>query len=103
VSGGVVGFDRAAPGAERTVVERVGFRSGRPSWDWLTRPAWEYFGSRLEQLANVPPELALLLFGVVVYPSPIVRLDEAPPPSRRREPRRTRTALGSGVIRVAAG
>ncbi|WP_437948615.1 hypothetical protein WME98_49870 [Sorangium sp. So ce296] len=95
------------------VVQRVGFKSGRSSWDWLKGQTWSVerrlppsviyanpapAGPTLGELATMHPRVAMLLFGVAVIPLPILRLAEAAPAARRPEPRRPRTALGGGVV-----
>ncbi|XXX73856.1 hypothetical protein WMF30_40040 [Sorangium sp. So ce134] len=74
------------------VVQRAGHKSRRPSWDWLKRPTWE-------ELAQLPPRIAALLYGVAVIPGRwVLYHPDAAPPARR-----PRTALGSGVVKPLGG
>ncbi|WP_434042215.1 MULTISPECIES: hypothetical protein [Sorangium] len=93
------------------VVQRVGHKSRRPSWDWLTGSTWSVerrlppsviynpvlAGPTLDELAAMPPWFALAAFGLYVVPGEWV-LYHPDAAARRPEPRRPRTALGSGVV-----
>jgi hypothetical protein len=66
--------------------------------------SWVLHGVVLGEIASLPPSVQLALFGMVVmarepevWPGESTLVVDADPP----EPRRARTALGSGVVAVA--